>query len=321
MHRDVGQLGFADQAVRDVRSRMDAFLGAVEKAVDWRSVEDVVTAIYDAPVGRPSYPPLVMVKMLLLRAWFALSDVQTEDQARDRLSFRRFLGLPLEGAVPDHSTLSRFRDRLVEHGLSQALFTEIGRQLAAQDLVVKEGTLIDASLIKSAAATPRGEHAVASEVDPDARFTKRGGTSHFGYKLHVAVDAGSRLIRAVAVTPGNVNDCVLGPALIQGDERVVYADKGYDSQAMRSAIAAAGAQNGVMRRPNRHHKVLLPAERRRNRFIAPRRSPVEGVFGTLKRNMALARAHLLGLAKVTAELTIACLALNLRRAVSLTATP
>lgn len=317
MRREIGQLGFVDLATREISSRADVFLGRALVVLDWSEIGAVLKPVYAAPTGRPSHDPLVLFRMLLLEAWYRLSDVEAEDQVRDRLSFRRFVGLGLEADVPDHSTLSRFRSLLVREGLDAQLFTAVAAALENHGLVLKEGTLIDASFVESAVARPHGPR---STSDDQARWGSKGKAKRaFGYKLHVAVDAGSRLVRAILVTAANVNDCVPAPALVQGDEAEVLADMAYDSRAMRDHLAAAGVANGVMKRPNRHHPVLPPDERARNRAIASRRSLVEGVFGTLKRSMGLTRTRFIGLAKATAELRLACLALNIKRAATLVA--
>ena len=320
MRRAGGQLGFADHAVSGVTSRADQLLSEVSELLDWEALLKLLSPIYAAPTGRPSYPLATMLRVMLLQSWWGLSDPETEDQLRDRVSFRRFALLPLEGSVPDHTTIFRFREELVTLELGQALFAEVTRQLDAKGMVVRAGTLIDASLLRSAAAEPP-KGGGRSAHDEQARWTKRGKKATFGYKMHVAVDAGSRLVRDVVVTPANVNDCVVGPQLIQGDEAAVYADQGYDSAAMRDSTTRLGALNGIMRRPNKHHPILPPFERARNAAIRRERAQVEGVFGTLKRGKGLARLRLRGLAKVTFEVIFACIALNLRRALSILDAP
>lgn len=315
MRRDSGQLGFVDAATQGISSRADGFLGRASAVLDWAEIGAVLKPVYSSPTGRPSHDPVVLFRMLLLEAWYRLSDVEAEDQVRDRLSFRRFVGLGLEAAVPDHSTLSRFRTLLVKHGLDASLFAAVAGALDEHGLVLRQGTLIDASFVESAVARPHGPR---SARDGDARWGKKGkAVKAFGYKMHVAVDAASRLVRALVVTPANVNDCVPAPGLVQGDEAEVLADMAYDSRALRDRLAKAGVANAVMKRPNRHHPMLPPAERARNQSIARRRSPVEGVFGTLKRCMGLARTRFVGLAKAAAELRIACLALNIKRAAAI----
>ncbi len=122
----------------------------IDKLIDWSAVVKLLDRIYGSDEGRPSYPLLTYVKLLLLQQWYGLSDPGLEEAVDDRLSFRRFAGLPLDEGVPDHSTIWRFRQELAAHGLAEALFEEINRQLDARGLIVRQGTLIDATLLQAA---------------------------------------------------------------------------------------------------------------------------------------------------------------------------
>ena len=188
--------------------RADERIGAL---LNWGRIEQMLSAVYAAGEGRPAYRPLVMLRALLLQQWYSLSDPELEEALCDRLSFRRFVGLSLEEEVPDHSTLSRYRSKLVERGLSAQVFAEVNRQLERRGLMVKRGTLIDASLVEASIKPPRDAESTpgqGSALDPDADWTRRkgGGGSHFGYKAHVAVDESSGLIRKALLTSAKVND-------------------------------------------------------------------------------------------------------------------
>jgi transposase len=144
-----------------------------------------------APAGRPGYPPLALFRALLLAQWYQLSDPGLEEALADRLSFRRFCGFGLDDSTPDETTLCRFRGALAERGLAEALFAELNRQLDAKGLVLRAGTLIDATLVEAAVARPPQSEGEVSTKDPEAGFTRRGQRSFFGFKAHVAVDLGS----------------------------------------------------------------------------------------------------------------------------------
>ena len=203
-HRPMGQLSLAESII--ARRGGKHWLHAVYELVDWERLAERLAELYAAREGRPSYPPIVMLRALLLQQWHQLSDLELEAALEDRLSFREFAGLALDEQVPDHSTISRFRAQLATRGLDQALFTEVSAQLERKQLVIKRGTLIDASLVRAAVNEPskgeRGENlGQGSPLDPDAQWTRRKGqSSHFGYKAHVAVDLGSGLIRKVLLT-------------------------------------------------------------------------------------------------------------------------
>src|ERR1700692_1496369 len=141
MRRESKSVGFAEALVGGGRNRRR---GAVEDLLDWAAVERLLKPVYAAPTGRASYPVLCLFKAVLLGAWYGLGDPELEAALGDRLSFRRFAGLGLDEAVPDHSTLWRFRDQLRRLGLMEAVFGEVNRQLEQKGLVVKAGTLVDA---------------------------------------------------------------------------------------------------------------------------------------------------------------------------------
>jgi transposase len=165
--------------------------------------------------GRAAWPPVVLLKALILQSLYGLSDRELEEALCDRLSFRRFCGLSLEEGVPDHTVLCRFRNELAAAGLADRLFGELDRQLEKAGLMLKRGTMLDATLIATSSARP-GDADTAT--DADARFARRQGKggSVYGYKAHVGVDEGSGLIRAVITTPANVNDTTPADALIRG---------------------------------------------------------------------------------------------------------
>ena len=233
----------------------------------------------------------------------------------DRLSFRRFAGIGYGERVPDHSTICRFRGELVRQNLGNELFALVTEQLVQCGFVLKVGTLIDATLIKAAAAEPpKQKGGGSSQADPDAKWTKRpNGAAHFGYKLHIAVDQGSTIVRAAQLTPANVNEVVIGHELVQGDERAVWADKGYVGPAMRERLARSGIKNRVQRKATRVRK-LSRWETLRNVLIARRRGRIEGVFGTLKRSYGLGRLRYMGLVRNTLSVLLTLTAWNLSRA-------
>ena len=310
--KSTGQFSFVEALAPQISSgsgRLDRLLGLVK----WYRFEKVLAVLRDGGAGRPPYPPLLMFKVLLLQSLYGLSDAETEEALGDRLSFRRFAGLSLTDAVPDHSTICRFRNLLVERGLLEKLFVELDRQLEKAGVILKRGTMLDATVIETSAARPNGEDRPSS--DPDARFTRRQGRSgsSFGYKAHVGVDEGSGLIRSVMTTPANVNDTVPADQLIRGDERVVLADAAYHTHARAAALKARGIKPRLMRRPHKNHPVLPPRLKRYNRLIARRRAAVETTFATLKRRMGLTAIRYRGLAKATGQVLIAAMAFNLRR--------
>ena len=200
----------------------------------------------------------------------------------------------------------------------EKLFAELDKQLDKAGLILRRGTMLDATVIETTAARP-GPGETAS--DPEARYTRPQGRGlSFGYKAHVGVDQGSGLIRSVLTTPANVNDTVPADALIRGDERAVLADAAYHTHAREAALKARGIKPRLMRRANKHHRVLPPRLRHYNRLISRQRAAVETTFATLKRRMGLGLIRYRGLAKATGQVMIAVMAFNMRRWVTLAST-
>ncbi len=313
MHRKTSEPSFIDVLVPDHIGRNDQ-LDRIDEMIDWPKVAKQVSGLYASTEGRPAYPPLTMVKIIILQQWYDASDVAIEEAVTDRLSFRRFAGLTLQDAVPDHSTISRFRKAVAERGLAQRLFEEVGRQLEKKGLLVKKGTLIDASALEAQARHPGSEAGARSKTDPDAAWTRKGKKSRFGYKLHIGMDGVSGLVRGVELTPANVADTDVADALIMGDEKAVYADKAYESKERRKRLRACGINDRIMHRSHKNQAELPYWQRRRNALVSKVRAPVEGVFGTLKRSYGYWRTRYVGLEKNVAEAMFKVMAYNLRRA-------
>lgn len=323
--RRIGQLSFADNLVAG-SSQGNATLKRLIELVDWKEVESLLAGLRSGPMGAPGYPALALFKALLLQQFYGLSDPQLEESLADRLSFRRFVGLSLTDGVPDHSTIWRFREQLAKSGLAERTFGLITSQIERSGFVLKRGTLIDASLVRAAVNAPPPPSAplppdpdgrpasklVKNPLDPDAAWTKKDGKYFFGYKAHVGMDEGSRIVRRALWTPANVHDTVPADQLICGDERTAYADKAYDSLARRARLRALGIRNGIAQ-PARWRFPVTRWEMRRNKVISRARAPVEPLFALLKNTYRFARARYRGLARNGAAFYLAITAMNLRR--------
>lgn len=343
MHRETEQRGFVDHLLGPGRSRSDEFFRAVDRVINWSLLQDELKGIHVSKMGAPSFPPLMLFKALLIQRWYDLSDPATEDALNDRKSFARFVGLPLDAKAPDHTTLWRFRELLIKRGLMEPLLAALMAQIETAGLILREGTLLDATFVPSAVrppsaprgvkppkaqksqgetqkpVTPQGENkpldpfttGKRSRLDPEAMWAKKGKKAYFGFKLHIAVDQARRIIRTHKVTAANVNDCVIGPELVLPDGGAHYADKAYSSEPMRQILAKHGLADGVMQLGSKHYP-LRPAQRRRNAVLATVRAAVEGVFGESKTRLGLARARYKGLKKVQYECDIVVFAFNLK---------
>jgi IS5 family transposase len=315
MRRELGQLSLADGLVEGGAGR-NRQLERIAALVDWTGFERLLGEVYAAPVGRPSYGPVVLLRCLLLQQWYRLSDPGLEEALSDRLSFRRFVGLALADPVPDHSTLSRFRSELARRGLAEKLLAELNRQLDAHGLMVKAGTLIDASLVAADCRRPRQGEPKAGRSDQDASWNAMPEKPLFGYKMHLAVDLGSGLVRRAILTPGHVSDKLPFLDLVQGDERAVYADKGYDGAWYRARLVERGIADRVMA-GNYRQRPLDAAGHARNRAIGPIRAPIERTFAILKRWYGYRRVRYRSLITNALQLQLLVVALNLRRALVL----
>jgi IS5 family transposase len=181
--RDLSQPSFVDALVSGC-GKGGGFLDRIAQAFDWSAFEALLAPIHASIRGAPGYPPLAVFKILLVQQWHTLSDPGAEEAVRDRLSFRRFCGLPLEIDTPDHASIWRFRQTIDKLGLSAALLSETNRQLDALGLIVKRSTLVDATLIAAAVKRPPYGSGGMNPRDPDARVTMKRKTAHFADKAY-----------------------------------------------------------------------------------------------------------------------------------------
>jgi transposase, IS5 family len=313
--RDLSQPSFVDAMVSGC-GKGGGFLDRIDKAFDWRAFEAVLAPIHASTRGAPGYPPVTMFKVLLVQQWRRLSDPGAEEAVRDRLSFRRFCGLPLEVETPDHASIWRFRQTLEKLGLSAALLLATNRQLDGLGLIVKRGTLVDATLIAASVKRPADGDGGVNPRDPDARVTMKRKKAHYGYKAHLAVDEESGLVRQAETTSANVHDACLADALIQGDEQGYFADKAYSSQAFRDRLAARGLVDGVAWRAQSHHP-LEDWQRLLNSWSSSIRCGVERAHATMKQWYGMSRVRYRGLARNACHLQFVAAAMNMKRALAL----
>jgi IS5 family transposase len=327
---DSGEVEMADrqlclaEALLNPQLGTNARLEAIEAVIDWKPLEALASRARPArSSGRPPYAVLPLLKALYLQMLYNLSDKGLEEALADRLSFRRFCGYGLEETTPDETTVCRFRKALVVGEALEACFEEVGRQLDAKGLVLRRGTLLDATIVPAASRKPGKEAGKGAGVErePGAAWTVKNGRSYFGYRLHVGADQGSGLIRRLVWTPARINESVVAEALICGDEPAIYADKGYENKHRRARLKAAGVRDRICHRSHKHQKGLPHWQSVRNAAIAKRRAPVERIFGTMKRTFGFARARYTDFCANFADAVRFATVYNLRRAASLLAPP
>lgn len=306
------QLGLLDSFMPSAPT--NDFLETLDTALDWKPIERALQAMYPATTGRPPCAPLVLFKMSLLQHCYGLSDPQCEELVGDRLSWRRFVGLGLQDAVPDETTLVNFRKRLREHGQHENLLPLVNRQLQAKGLILKTCTLVDATLLQAARRAPAKEDKTGG--DGDAGYTVKRGQPHYGYKAHVAVDETHTLIRAVTLTSANVHDSQEFESVVKGDEEMVMADKAYWSRERSEWCGRKGVANGILRKPSRGEK-LKDSDVRLNRLFSSIRCKIEKVFGWWKRSAGYRRVRYVGREANRLELEFKCVCWNLKRLANL----
>jgi IS5 family transposase len=303
-----GQMGFGDMEAMG-RVPEGHFLKKVDGQINWRPFEKLLEPLYHPTQGRPSHPPLIMFKALLLQQWYGLSDPGLEEAICDRWSFQRFLGLSLKDPVPDETRICRFRNMLAQADLGERLFGLLEEQLDAKGLLVRRGSLIDATLVKAQPHAPRKGEA---SPDPEADWTRRGKDGHFGYKVHLTVDQGSDLLRRLALTPASTSESRLFEEMVIGDEAAVFADGAYAKDARKKALRGRGVFCGIINRPWRY-RAITAQQKKRNRFFSRVRRAVERVIGTLKCRYGLERCRYLGKVRNHNHLWLKGMCYNLRK--------
>lgn len=207
------------------RTRKRAFLEEMERVVPWTELVALIVPHMPAgKTGRPPYPAELLLRIHFLQQWFGLSDPAMEEALYDIPLYRQFAGLDLGNSrLPDESTLLRFRHLLEEHNLSAKMLLVINTTLAAQGLMLKTGSVVDATLIDAPSSTKNKD----GKRDPEMHQVKKGNQWHFGMKAHIAVDADSGLVHTVIGTAANVHDITQAAELLHGEETTVWADAGY----------------------------------------------------------------------------------------------
>ncbi|MGP1388036.1 MAG: IS5 family transposase [Thainema sp.] len=340
----MGQKGFWD--VEDRQQKLEqkkSLLNQLNQLVPWESFRPILMQIHDKPrksqAGRPPTDVLLLFKMLVLQKLYNISDEELEYQVNDRLSFMQFLGLGLEDTVPDATTVWLFREQLQQHGLVEELFEQFGAYLQGAGYAAKDGQIVDATLIpvpkqrntrEENQTLKQGEvpsqwqekpHKLAQK-DVDARWTKKQGTSHYGYKNHVSSDVGFKFIRRYAVTDASVHDSQVLGELLDADNLGdgLWADSAYRSGLIVDVLMLMGFEPQINERAYRN-RPLTKEQKAANRERSKTRAKVEHVFGDFVTSMGGKMVRSIGLARAQTQLGLKNLVYNLKRFVSLESQP
>jgi transposase, IS5 family len=299
--------------------RTAAMLNRLDQAVAWEALVKPIAALPEyqrgAKGGRPAWPALTMLKCVLLAKWFGLSDPQLEECLQDRLSFRRFVGLSLSDRTPDETTFVRFRARLREANLDRVIFDLTTKELDARGLLVKDGTLVDATIIEQSRGRLRDDG--TSTRDPEAAFTAKGGVPHYGFKGHISADR-SGIVTDYRFSDAAAHDSKFIDELTAGEKKMVVADSAYRSAEREAELKRRGVCCAIAYKRNKGQAELSPMLKRINRLIARVRAVVEHPFAWL-RNMGFRRARYRGKRRNELDFVLSLMAYNWKRSMSLAA--
>ena len=299
------------------KTRRERFLEQLEALAPWERLEQRILPHYPkAGRGRRPYPLSVMLRVHVVQVTHNLSDPAMEDLLYEAESVRRFAGLRLSEAIPDESTILHFRHLLERHQLGEGLFEEIKGYLADRGVMLKQGSIVDATII-SAPSSTRNK---ANQRDPEMRQVKKGQQYYFGMKLHIGVDAESGLVHSMATTSANVHDITQAHRLLHGEERAVWGDGGYIGVEKR--VESQGLPAGwyvAMRAGARRKLEPGSAAAIAEKAKASIRAKVEHPFWGVKGIYGYAKVRYRGLAKNTERLALLVGLYNLKRAQGLIA--
>jgi len=300
------QLSFSDaeQESKRKKTRREVFLEEMDKVVPWAALEAVIQPHYPrAGKGRHPYPLRTMLRIHLMQQWYALSDPAMEESLYEIASMRRFARLSLaRGTIPDETTILNFRHLLERHVLADRILETVNALLVRKGLMLKQGTIVDATIIPAPSSTKNDSGA----RDPEMHQTKKGNQWYFGMKAHVGTDAETGLVHTVEGTAANVADVTVAHELLHGEEEVVFADAGYQGVAKRPENKETKIKWHVAMRPGKRRALgESTVDRIRDRIEklkAQVRAKGEHAFRVVKRQFGYTKVRYRGLAKNTAQL-------------------
>lgn len=305
----------------------------LSKVVDWEQFRILINRALEkprkSPAGAKGYDPILLFKILILQSLYNLSDEAMEYQILDRYSFSRFLGIREGSKVPDATTIFRFRDELAKAGVVELLFTQFDQFLREHGFRAQKGQIVDANIvrvpiqrnsreenedIKAGKPIASWDEPKRRQKDTDARWTKKNGKAFFGYKNHVSIDTGHKIIRSYEVTDASVHDSQVFTELLDPDNtsKDVWADSAYRSEESLQELQAQGFREHLQRKGCRFKK-LTQREQQGNRSRAKIRSRVEHVFGVMAMRTGSTLMRGIGIIRIRAKIGLRNLAYNLSR--------
>ena len=299
------QMTFADAeyAGKRKQTRKELFLIEMDRVVPWKGLIALIEPHYPkGEGGRPAYPLMAMLRVHLLQNWFGYSDPAMEEALYEMTLLRQFAGLRLE-RIPDETTILNFRRLLERHELASGILAVINGYLGDRGLSLRQGTIVDATLIHAPSSTKNKD----GERDPEMHQTKKGNQYYFGMKAHIGADSESGLVHSVVGTAANVADVTQVDKLLHGEENMVSGDAGYTGvekraeHADRQVIWQIAARRSTYKRLDKR-SALYNAKRKIEKAKARVRAKVEHPFRVIKRQFGYTKVRFRGLAKNTAQL-------------------
>ena len=294
-------------------TRREKFLGQMQKVVPWQRLLALIEPHYPSSgrVGRPPIGLERMLRMYFVQQWYALSDEALEDALYDSCAMREFVGIDLaRESAPDATTLLKFRRLLEQRELGKAIFEQINQHLSEQGLLMREGTMIDATIIAAPSSTKNKD----GQRDPEMHQTKKGNQWHFGLKAHIGADSDSGAVHSIHVTAANESDVANAHHLLHGQESDVHADAGFTGVEKREEVKAAQDEGRIKADVNWHvaerrHKIKAMPEgltkqlkQALERVKAQIRARIEHPFHVVKNRFQHRKTRYRGLAKNTAQM-------------------
>jgi len=328
-NRDTKQSSFFGNCVYNAVVPKDHILRKIDDAIDFSFITELARDVYCQDNGRPSWSPILMFKLVFLQFLYDLSDYVIEEELNDRLSFKMFVGLEVEEAPPDHSTISRFRDRLGVERFKE-IFNRIVAMAKEKGIVTDKLHIIDSTDVKAKVDLYRIKKEY-KEKDPDTYIDNhspdkdaRPGRKHknkqfYGYKTHAVVDAESEILLNVDATPGNAGDGDQLTALSAplSPPKIMTADKAYDSKENHKHLSKNRIRNGIITRKNHTKRYIKEYIERISNVAKKIRPLIEHKFAELKKHHGLSMARYWGLIKIRIQMYLSAICVNVKRMIKL----
>jgi len=310
MQSNTSPPSFADLSLRKHKiTRTGAFLEKANSIIDFSFTAEWHEELHPSAKGRRPFDAGVMFRIMLMQHWFGYADPQVEELIYDRQSFQGFLGITADTDIPDETTICRFRNAMVVRSWDKVFFEEVKRQLYENGVRVTNGKSVDATINEIPKGRKREDG--TSTRDEDASFTKKGGRTYHGYKVHVSTDTKGKYIQKVYASTAKDHDSKHEDKVLDGNENAVFGDSAYINRKKKEHFRKEGKFYGVVERATRGHK-LSATQKKRNKKLSSVRCRVEHPFAEMKCRMKFSLRYR-GIRKAEWQFTMAAAAYNIKR--------